>query len=552
MEKSYSRDFASVRSLRMSAMLCLLIAAASVHAEPMTERAVTAAVETWLRGVITDARTDAGVDRMEPHVVDAETVAYIAHLRDGGYCLCGADDLVLPVYLYSPEGAYDPDIPSNEYILGEIATRLTGLRQSLNTRDPGLEPYEGALAERALYWRDLAARRVPARADEGRVLAEPDMMVIPFTARWGQGSPYNDQTPVMPGPPYEPPPNEGHSLVGCVATAMSEIMYYWKWPESGTGYRAIWWGYLFLDGWESTTLQNDPGINPAVWAGRLEWTDVFNPPVLRMNGYWDHSHTSTARGISPDPAYLAALDTLHSRAWAEIMMLEADFGATTYNWDLMEDVHTDGDGVDAGDAEVAKLCYQAGVAVGMNWGRYLSLAPTGDVDDVLVNHFRYDQDAIYGLRNVNSMTAEIQWLRPVQFRATDANGGGGHSWVVYGYDKATDPNRRFMMHMGWGGKGDGWYSCDSITPNTWEFNLEQRHVTRIAPRSVVGFVGSDYASSDGSPGAPYHNVADAAANAPDGATLIFKAGRDDTFAGGPLVIDRPFVLKGYDVTISRE
>jgi hypothetical protein len=108
-----------------------------------------------------------------------------------------------------------------------------------------------------------------------------------------------------------------------------------------------------------------------------------------------------------------------------------------------------------------------------------------------------------------------------------------------------------MMNLGWGGSGDGWYSCDSVNPGDWEFNLGQKHVTQIAPKDVVQFVGNSVAG-DGSPGTPYWNLADAAANAPDGATLIFKAGRDDTFAGGSLVIRRPLTLKGYDVTIAGE
>ncbi|UCE59889.1 MAG: C10 family peptidase [Phycisphaerales bacterium] len=530
------------------AVLCLLLIAEPLSAEPRTEKEVAAAVETWLQGVITDARADATVEWMEPHVVDGETVAYIVHLEGEGFCLSGADDLVLPVYFYSPEGVYDPDNPSYEYILWEIDIRLAGLRKSLAKGDPGLETQQDALLDRALFWDDLAARQVPQRRGDAGERAEPDMMVIPFTPRWGQGSPYNDQCPGLPGPPYEPPPNDGRSKVGCVATAMAQIMYYWKWPYSGTGSRGhTWYRYVFEE-WESATLQDDPGISSATWAGRLDWTDAFNPPVLRMGGNWDYSIYKKATKISNDPAYLSALAALWSRAAIVFQIVEADFSTATYDWHLMEDKHTDADGVGGGDAEVANLCFHAGVAVRMNWGRYLSLAQTSEVAHVLPTYFRYDPDAIFAYLNVLSMTTEIQWLRPFEIRGENSD-GDGHAWVVYGYDKSTDPDRIFMMNLGWGGSSNGWYSLDDINLDYW---ADQKHVTRIAPKSVVGFVGSDAASSDGSPGTPYHNLADAAANAPDGATLIFKAGRDDTFAGGSLVVDRPFTLKGYDVTISHE
>ncbi|MCD6332323.1 MAG: C10 family peptidase [Bacteroidales bacterium] len=55
-----------------------------------------------------------------------------------------------------------------------------------------------------------------------------DLAVDPLlTAQWGQGDPWNK---------FCPADDSGrHALVGCVAVAMSQIMYHWKWPEKGTG-----------------------------------------------------------------------------------------------------------------------------------------------------------------------------------------------------------------------------------------------------------------------------------------------------------------------------
>ena len=110
-------------------------------------------------------------------------------------------------------------------------------------------------------------------------------------------------------------------------------------------------------------------------------------------------------------------------------------------------------------------------------------------------------------RDTNVMTREILWLRPLELRGTDAQERGAHAWVVYGYDKSTDPDRIFRMNMGWDGKGDNWYSCDSVTPNNWEFNVDQMHVVQIAPKDVVKFVGGDDWLGNGSPSGPYQNVA---------------------------------------------
>ena len=63
----------------------------------LTEEEVRAAVQTWLRNVTADARPDAVVEKMEPHIVDGGTLAYIARLARGGFCIAGADELALPV-----------------------------------------------------------------------------------------------------------------------------------------------------------------------------------------------------------------------------------------------------------------------------------------------------------------------------------------------------------------------------------------------------------------------------------------------------------------------
>jgi hypothetical protein len=145
------------------------------------------------------------------------------------------------------------------------------------------------------------------------------------------------------------------------------------------------------------------------------------------------------------------------------------------------------------------------------------------------------------------MTEEIQWLRPLVIRGNRPGQSVGHAWVAYGYDTATDPDTAFMMNLGRGGDDDGWYLCDEVDLG---YTANQKHVIRIAPGSVA-FVGNG-TTGNGWPATPYGGLAAAVDQAADGTTLIFKAGSTNTFAGTSLVIDRPYTLKGYDVTIARE
>lgn len=528
------------RSLGLLLVFCLILVPTFLHAGELDETEVGSAVQTWARHVTADARPDAVIERMEPHQVKGETVAYIAHLVGGGFCLCGSDDLVLPVYLYSPRGTYDPQNPNYQYILWEIETRVKCLREGLEKGDPTVLGYQDFLAKRASFWQDLMSGRTPPRMEEK---GEPVMMELDLTSQWHQRTPYNDQCPDLT------PDADEHTVVGCVATAMCQIMYYWRWPYTGVGIDTTIYNYLWRSNWDEEPLVSDPNIQPD-WAGggRLEWTSAEGGK-LRMNGYWDGSLYKGAKKINEDADYLDALENLWNRLYHVASYCIANFGATTYDWSIIGDTHTDPP--DAGDVEVAKLCYHAGVAVIMGYGVWGSGASTWNVDSAFEDHFRYDYDGICGTRDIDTMTEEIQWLRPLYFSGDrhDTLGGGGHAWVVLGYNKWTDPARQFKMNLGWGGACDEWYSCDSIP--CAPFYLNQLNVTRIAPKDMVGFVGG-LDPGDGSPGDPYQDVEEAIDEAPDNATLIFKAGSDNTFSTATLLIDRPLTLKGKDVTIRKE
>ncbi len=61
---------------------------------------------------------------------------------------------------------------------------------------------------------------------------------------WNQNYPYNVLCPEDAGGPG------GHVLAGCVATAMSMIMHYWRYPLEGNGSYGYYWddyGYIFAD-----------------------------------------------------------------------------------------------------------------------------------------------------------------------------------------------------------------------------------------------------------------------------------------------------------------
>ncbi|MCP4991764.1 MAG: hypothetical protein GY928_38600 [Colwellia sp.] len=237
--------------LGLYVLLCLIIVPVFVHASELSKKEVRSAVQTWIRHVTTDARPDAVIEKMEPYVVGGEIFAYIVHLQGAGFCLAGANDLALPVYFYSPEGRYNPNNPGLQVILQEIDSITKGLRKASIEDAPIFQNNQNTLTERALYWEELIAGRIPGRMQAKMdSLAAPDApgaISLDLNAKWNQGSPYNDQCPLLT------PPDE-HSFVGCNATALAQIMYYWGWPNTGIGSHSVNYNYRWRNNWDEEPL----------------------------------------------------------------------------------------------------------------------------------------------------------------------------------------------------------------------------------------------------------------------------------------------------------
>lgn len=136
---------------------------------------------------------------------DSQPLFYVFN-RDAGFVIVSADDRAPEILGYSDAGPFDVDsLPDNfRYLLNSYAAELESL----------------AAAPEAIA--------LPAKA-VGRSTQATGKSVAPLLGSilWDQGDPYNLQCPVMS--------DGGRSVVGCVATAMAQIMGYHQWPEKGTG-----------------------------------------------------------------------------------------------------------------------------------------------------------------------------------------------------------------------------------------------------------------------------------------------------------------------------
>ncbi|HPI86732.1 MAG TPA: C10 family peptidase [Bacteroidales bacterium] len=149
------------------------------------------------------------------HQVDGKAVFY-AFQMNPGFIIVSADDLFTPVIGYSFNGRFDLAGASPNYrgFILNYADQITFARQN----------NVPASAEVNAAWAELRTDQIEA------VSVTRDRDVEPLVSSlWDQGDPYNYYCPADAAGPG------GHTWVGCVATAMAQIMYYWRYPLNGTG-----------------------------------------------------------------------------------------------------------------------------------------------------------------------------------------------------------------------------------------------------------------------------------------------------------------------------
>lgn len=141
----------------------------------------------------------------------------------------------------------------------------------------------------------------------------------------------------------------------------------------------------------------------------------------------------------------------------------ADFGNTTYEWDKMLDDYSNGYTEEQRKA-VATLVYHVTVAENTHYGQIIgngSSNNNGDAGIALTKYFGYDKGMTRCQRKYyddetwfNLINDELEAKRPIIFQGLTQD-GGGHAFVVHGYDADYD---LYAINWGWGGYCDGYYS----------------------------------------------------------------------------------------------
>lgn len=191
-----------------------------------------------------------------------------------GWAIVPADDVLPPVLGYNFEGSF-PSEDKIGYNLG------SWLQMYVDQIAYALANNLVATEEINREWNKY--KNEGSGKDEGR---NADSEVEPLlSCLWNQDNPYNLLCPEDDQGPG------GHVYVGCVATAMSQIMYYWRYPNSGSGQHSY---YKYPYG----TISANFGDADYIWDNMQDNIDPNNPWEIAEIGF--HAGVSVDMNYGPD------------------------------------------------------------------------------------------------------------------------------------------------------------------------------------------------------------------------------------------------------------
>ena len=409
----------NLRNLFMSsfALAAMTLTVVNINASNITASAARNVANNYFKQAVvnTSLRGVASSDLILVHSEASKAVAgandyYVFNIKGGGFILIAGEDRATQVLGYSENGRFD---------INNLPTPLKDLLSGYQLEIEFLQTYTG---------NDLIPAPVPS-INAGTTV-EP---LIKTT--WGQEDPYDWQCPVYQGE---------YCVVGCVATAMAQVMNYWQFPEGSSSLaRFHSSGYGYVDALPATTFD-------------------YN---LMLDSYchWDWDQNKLIQDTYTD-AQAQEVAKLGRYCGQAVQMSYSPEGSGAYTddqWTAMKNF---------GFRSSAQHLQKGG------WYSSYSTA---------------QWEA--------KIKAELDAGRPILYSASDPS-AGGHAFICDGYNA----DGKFHFNFGWYGTCDGWYVSTALNMTHREgdelhFNSSHEMLIGIEPpegwvpptHTILGDVNDD-------------------------------------------------------------
>lgn len=392
----------------------LVTFAATLYANPVgTDMARRVATQFWNGHRPADVKTAGTVTKLTFSDLDQ---LHVFDINGTGFVIIAGDDCVMPVLAYSFHNTFPAELNP------EVGYWLQGYNDQIGaTAKTGLPTHS--------QWADLTT--------EGKDYSTPkDLSNIPamLTTKWDQGDPYNLLCP------YDSS-RHARTVVGCVATAMAQIMKYWNYPSCGEGSHSY-----SPENWRSDydfgTLSADFANTTYLWQFMPNTLSAYSP-----------AHQKNA----------VATLSYHCGVAVEMMYGPSSGAYSSCGY------------------------WTPACATNAFWQYF-------KYDSALYHADRY---AYADSEWVALIDHELAEGHPIYYSGHDTT--GGHAFVLDG----ADLEGRYHFNWGWAGYGDGFYTIDDLSPRsggaggnaTYTFNLDQGAIFGIKPARVETFDTVDYYDS---------------------------------------------------------
>jgi hypothetical protein len=349
--------------------------------------------------------------------VDGARIAYDVAIRPAGHVLVAADDELPPVLLYSDVSSFDAARIADRrtieaWIVPEAGRRLARVRARARSRPAGTRPEGWQQSATGRAWRRLAPSGAAPSSTVGATEAdrEPTVGVVGplLSSSWAQGGPYNNYTPAAGAC--------AHTVTGCTATAMAQLMRYWEWPPSGIGSNAYAWD-------DDGSPSSPPVTLSAVFEHPYDW------------GSMPDSLTSS----SPS-AQIDAVARLCSDAGVAVDM---DYGCSASG---------------GSDTLAAMFALPNYFRYQVSSGRY------SRADHTTEEFFGRIQEEL-----------DASPRRPLLFVVWSIGvPAAGHTLIIDGYQ--VNELNEVHLNFGWGGSYQGWYTIDEDWTAAYTWDAENQWV----------------------------------------------------------------------------
>jgi photosystem II stability/assembly factor-like uncharacterized protein len=176
----------------------------NLFSDPVNEKEAKQIAENFYKTYAPASKASSSVNQLITEKYQETESFYIFGFDQGGFVIVSADDYAEPILGYSFTSPIEEKFGSNiRYLFDRYNSEIAETKELKLQRN-----------DLKMYWDNLKNAKVSGEAKEAVTLLE---------TTWNQSPVYNLYCP-------------GESPVGCVATAMSQIMNYHEWPLSGNGW----------------------------------------------------------------------------------------------------------------------------------------------------------------------------------------------------------------------------------------------------------------------------------------------------------------------------